>query len=97
MERSFARSLFLESANINEEDPDGLSGVIAALTPGTPLQLVPDPHNPKNPSALQLAVEDRILGWVPDYLVDEVRSYLSAGRGLLVPTDVVYGGSEIPA
>jgi hypothetical protein len=82
-------------SHINEEDPDGLSRVIAGLTPGSPLQLVPDPHNPRNPGALHVAVGDRILGWVPDYLVDEIRSYLSVGRGLSFTVERA-NGPEVP-
>lgn len=69
-------------SHIDEKDPDELSRVIAGLDVGTPLHLVPEPENPMNPGALQLAVENRAVGWVPDYLVDEIRSYQAAGRRL---------------
>jgi len=66
----------------DERDPEGVGRVIAELAPGTSLQLVPEPGNPKNPHALQLALEGRTLGWVPDYLVDEIRTYRQVNRSV---------------
>lgn len=36
----------------------------------------------KNPRALQLAAGDNPVGWVPDYLVEEVHGYMRSGRSL---------------
>lgn len=56
--------------------------VLAKLTVGTPLELVPEPTNPHNPQAIQLAFGGTHVGWLPDYLVEEVHGYLDAGRAV---------------
>ncbi len=74
-----------------DQHPEGVDGVLAALTPGTLLTLVPEPDNPKNPCALQLAVEGTPIGWVPNYLLDEIHAYLQASRALTFVVERVNG------
>jgi transcriptional regulator with XRE-family HTH domain len=66
----------------NEEDPEAVSRTVAELAAGTPLHLVPEPDNPKNPLALQLTVDGTRVGWVPDYLVHEIHAHLDSGRSM---------------
>lgn len=64
------------------QNPEVLSRLVQNLAEGEPLQLVPEPDNPKNPRALQLATGGRPIGWVPDYLVDEIHGYMRANQSL---------------
>lgn len=57
-----------------------VSSLIEHLRPGTFLELVPEPDNEYNPNALQVAYRGTVLGWLPDYLVDEVRGFDAAKR-----------------
>jgi transcriptional regulator with XRE-family HTH domain len=68
--------------HVDEQNPDRMSQLVDTLEPGTQLQLVPEPTNPTNPHALQLAADGTIIGWVPDYLVDEIHTYLEGKRPL---------------
>jgi transcriptional regulator with XRE-family HTH domain len=81
--------------HVDEERQGWVSEAIAALEPGTPLDLVADPGNPKNPAALQVAAQGRVIGWVPDYLVDEVRSYLGAKREMSLVVERA-NGADVP-
>lgn len=56
------------------------SDVVAQLKPGARLDLAPEPTNPYNPRAIQIVSHGTQLGWLPNYLVDEVRGYLETGR-----------------
>lgn len=58
--------------HIEEVDP-GVPGRISALRVGERLSLLDEPDNPKNELAIQVATgERRILGWVPNLLLDYV-------------------------
>lgn len=63
-------------------DPDAISRRVGALTTGELLLLVAEPTNPTNPEALQLTAGGQVVGWVPNYLLDEVHQHLGAGRSL---------------
>jgi transcriptional regulator with XRE-family HTH domain len=75
----------------DEQHPQGVSQLVNKLRPGTKLQLVPEPGNSKNPRALQLAAEGHVIGWVPDYLVDEIHMYLKSNRKLSFAVDRANG------
>lgn len=79
----------------DEADPGIVSAHVAALSSGAPLELRPEPTNPKNPKALQLASEGLVVGWVPDYLVEEVHGHLEAQHDLRF-TVAKANGPEIP-
>lgn len=74
---------------------DGLDETITGLEPGTPVELLPEPDNPQNPRAIQLVDESTVIGWLPDYLVDEVHGYLKAGRPIAVTIERA-NGPEAP-
>jgi hypothetical protein len=78
------RHLFLVSGirHAHEQDPERVGRVVDTLDPGDRLQLVPEPANPVNPQALQLAAKGTVIGWVPNYLVDEIHTYLQRTRQL---------------
>jgi DNA-binding XRE family transcriptional regulator len=67
--------LFLVSgvSHVDEMKPEAVSKLIANLTDGQVLDLVDEPDNPVNPSAIVVAAHGRRLGWVPDYLLGEVQ------------------------
>lgn len=75
----------------DEARPDRVSRVVDALAAGTPLRLVPEPTNPTNPRALQLAAGRTVIGWVPDYLVDEIHTYMERRRALTFVVDRANG------
>ena len=73
--------LFLVSGSrhADQEDPQ-VSRHISNLTEGSPLQVAPEPNNPKNSTALQLVADDKRVGWVPDYLLSEVHCHINSNR-----------------
>lgn len=73
----------------------GLDETMVGLEPGTPVELVPEPNNPHNPRALQLVHESTVIGWIPDYLVDEVHGCFDAGRPIAVTIERA-NGPEVP-
>lgn len=75
----------------NRRRPEHVSHVIQRLRPGTELRLVPEPSNPANPRALQLAAGRTVVGWVPEYLLDEIHGYLDRGWELVFEVDRANG------
>jgi len=75
----------------NERQPERTSQAIEQLVPGTELRLIAEPSNPANPLALQLAAGQTVVGWVPDYLLDEIHGYLDWSRDLLFEVDRANG------
>jgi hypothetical protein len=76
--------MFLVSGvrHADPQDPEPVGRVVGKLVKGQQLQLVPEPENPKNPRALQLAVGGKRIGWVPDFLVEEIHGYMQSKRSL---------------
>ncbi len=66
----------------DENDPESVGRLVQQLAVGAPLELLPEPTNPLNPRALQLVVDGKVVGWVPDHLVDEVHAHLEARRDI---------------
>ncbi|WP_419929630.1 hypothetical protein [Candidatus Poriferisocius sp.] len=89
--------LFLVSGirHADQQNPQALSQLIENLAEGTQLELVPDPHNPANPEALQLAVDGKLIGWVPDYLVSEVHSHINSNRSVAINVSRA-NGPDVP-
>jgi hypothetical protein len=44
---------------------DVSEGFVANMEPGTPVLLVREPHNPKDPNAIAIYVEGKRIGYVP--------------------------------
>ncbi|MCA1694164.1 MAG: helix-turn-helix domain-containing protein [Actinobacteria bacterium] len=80
--------LFLASGarHVNEEDPDSVAERIAQLQRGEPLTFRDEPDNPINPQAIILETSSprHAVGWIPDYLLDEVHKRRDAGDDLRV-------------
>ncbi len=68
------RVQFLASgvSHAQQEDPK-VERIIARLAPGTQLDLVDDLTNDFNPKAMLISHKGHSLGWLPDYMVEEVR------------------------
>ncbi len=88
LERTFLVSGFRYADDLTD---GAASRVVARLTPAASLELVPEPTNPHNPRAIQLASRGTQLGWLPDYFVDEVHGYLAAGRSVEVVVERANG------
>lgn len=84
---------FLVSGVRHAETASGgiLTSVISKLKSGTKLDLLPETTNPYNPRALQLSFNSTVVGWLPDYLVEEVRSYIAAQRTVAVTVERANG------
>jgi hypothetical protein len=62
-----------------EDSADRLS----RLSDGDPLYVRPEPDNPVNPRALLIDAEaNEPIGWVPDWLLDDVHGLRSEARGI---------------
>ena len=81
LERTFLVSGFRYADDLTD---GAASRSVARLKPDARLELVPEPTNPHNPRAIQISSRGTQLGWLPNYLVDEVHGYLTAGRSVEV-------------
>ena len=79
------------SRHVNENEPNLVGDAIERLSSGAELQLVDEPTNSFNPRAIQLARDGQILGWVPDYLLEQVHGDRGAGRRVEVRVDRANG------
>ncbi len=68
-----------------------MSSLIEHLRPGTSLELVPEQDNEYNPNALQITYRSTVLGWLPDYLVEEVRRFDEAKRRVTLTVERANG------
>lgn len=57
---------------------EGAEAAIAKLSAGARLEVVAEPDNPHNPKALKLRHSGAFVGYLPDYLVSELRCEPSA-------------------
>lgn len=71
--------------------PSKLDRWIGSLRPGDSLSLVPDPDNDFNRQALKVTAGGQDLGWIPDYLLDEVHEYLASDRLLGITVERANG------
>jgi len=68
-----------------------VTSLIGQLEPGSRLDIVPEPTNPYNPRALQVSFNSTVLGWLPDYLVEEVHGFIAARRPVSVTVERANG------
>ena len=69
---------------------DGVGERLLRLRPGQPLYLEDEPGNPVNRLAIRLSVDaDEPVGWVPDWLVDDVHSMRDTQLSVTVSVDQV--------
>lgn len=67
---------------------DGASDRVAGLAHGARLELRDEPDNPENPRAVLLDADGgRPVGWVPNYLLDELHKAREEGDQVLVTVE----------
>lgn len=78
--------IFLVSGtrHADERDPDTLSRLIEALPAEAPLDLIAEPENEYNPLAIQLVANGKRVGWIPNYLLQEIHGYINSSRSVSV-------------
>lgn len=75
---------------------DGALALVRSLHAGAELELRPDPMNEANPRAVLIdAADDRPIGWVPDWLCNQVRTLMEDGFELRATVDQV--NADAPA
>lgn len=62
---------------------------LSSLATGQELALVEEPTNEHNPRAILLAADGSTLGWIPDWLVDEIHSFKECGYVVRVNVEQV--------
>jgi transcriptional regulator with XRE-family HTH domain len=74
--------LFLVSgvSHVDEKHPDIVTERIAKLVPGQRLALRDEPSNPINSNAIMIEADGHQVGWIPDYLLDDVHKALSTSN-----------------
>lgn len=93
---TLVRTFLVSGVRYADEYSGGeLGHFLATLEPGTVLELVPEATNPANALALQLAVDNTVVGWVPDHLLPEVHMYLRSERPLTFTVERA-NGSDAP-
>lgn len=76
---------------------DGADERIAGLVPGQRLELREEPNNVVNPKAVLIdASEGAPIGWVPDYLIEDLSKYREDARPISVSV-IRANGPEVPA
>ena len=78
--------IFLVSGtrHADERAPDAVSQLIEALPADEPLDLVPEPENEYNHLAIQLMANGKRVGWIPNYLLEEIHGYINSNRSVSV-------------
>ena len=89
--------MFLASGarHVDEENPDAVAARIARLKPGARLTLRDEPTNPINERAIVLDASGKPVGWIPDYLLDEVHKQRDAGLDVGVFVEHA-NGTKVP-
>lgn len=77
----------------DEGDPDRVAKLVAGLRSGQPLTWREEPDNPVNDRAVRIEADGNRVGWMPDYLLDE----LHKARGLTIALVVEHAnGPDVP-
>ena len=58
--------------HVDEAKPARTEKLIAGLRPGSELQWTAEPDNPVNDRAIRLETKGRQVGWMPNYLLDDI-------------------------
>lgn len=77
----------------DEQHPERVSRAIERLESGRALRVIPEPSNPTQPRALQLAAGRTVVGWVPTYLLDEIHGHIAQGRRLKLEVERANGSN----
>ncbi|MDP9333262.1 MAG: hypothetical protein M3Q30_08150 [Actinomycetota bacterium] len=87
---------FLVSGVRHADEADSRVGErVAQLPKGHHLEIKDEPDNPNNPNAILIEDSELTLGWVPDYMVDEVHKLRDAGNDVVVAVEQA-NGPETP-
>lgn len=78
-----------------ERDVKRVTARVARLREGRHLELCDEPDNSYNPRAIALQSDGRGVGWIPDYLLDEVHKQREAGYQVSVFVEKA-NGPETP-
>lgn len=82
-------------SHVDEGNPDAVAYRIARLRRNDQLALRDEPENPINQKAILLEASGEIVGWMPDYLLDEVHKSRDAGDDHNVLVEHA-NGPEVP-
>jgi hypothetical protein len=87
--------LFLASGarHADEQHPQRVSRLISRLRPGQAVSVQPEPDNPVNRNALILEAHGQRVGWIPDYLLDELHKAIASGIDIRVKVENANGPS----
>jgi transcriptional regulator with XRE-family HTH domain len=86
------RTFLVSGFRYADDDTNGeASRAVDRLERGAHLDLTPEPTNPYNPRAIQVVAGGTQVGWLPDYLVEEVHGYSAAGRSVEVAVERANG------
>lgn len=77
--------------HVDDDNADLVSMRIAALLEGQQLDLRDEPDNPSNSRAILLEAKGEPVGWIPDYLLDEVHKHRDSGKRLSVVVEQANG------
>ncbi len=64
--------------HVDEADPDRVSALVASLKTGHELSWSAEKDNPVNDRALRIEADGQQVGWMPDYLLDDVNKTSTA-------------------
>jgi hypothetical protein len=81
--------------HVDEENPDRIGDLVGRLSAGATLGLAAEPDNPRNDRALLVTTGRTPIGWVPDYLLGEVNTYLQSDGDVVVTVERA-NGAEAP-
>ena len=86
---------FLVSGVRHVDDASTVNKRIASLREGEELDLRDEPDNPHNDRAVRLEAKGQPVGWIPDYLLEQVWKNRGAGRRIHVTVERA-NGPETP-
>ena len=91
------RTFLVSGFRYADEVTDGeATRAVDRLEGGDVLELAPEPTNPHSPRAILVVAGATQVGWLPDYLVEEVHAYTAAGRRVEVAVERA-NGPDVPS
>lgn len=77
--------------DVEGDDPDKVSERVAGLVHGQQLDWRDEPDNTANENAIRLQTSGRLVGWIPNYLLDYIHKKRGEGYGLRVTVEHANG------
>jgi hypothetical protein len=90
------RTFLVSGVRYAEADSQAAASILASLRPGAHLELAQETTNEFNSRAIQLLAEGTPVGWLPNYLLDEVHGYFETGRTVAVIVERANGPEAPP-